>query len=133
MKRIFNIDNIAALLGMVMILGVGAVSAQKPTIKKKTVVKKTVPVIRVYTVATGTVMRARINQTITSKTAKVGDTFTSTVTEPVYSSNGVVVIPTGSTLTGTSIPSKPLPAKASPARSMSHSYQSGCQTAGSAP
>lgn len=100
MKRIFNIGNIAALLGMVMIFGVGAVSAQKPTIKKKTVVKKTVPVIPVYTVAAGTIMRARINNTITSKTAKVGDTFTSTITEPVYSSNGVVVIPTGSTLTG---------------------------------
>jgi hypothetical protein len=41
-----------------------------------------------------------MNQTITSKKARVGDTFTTTVTEPVYSSNGVVVIPTGSIITG---------------------------------
>jgi hypothetical protein len=30
----------------------------------------------------------------------VGDTFTATVTEPVYSSTGVLVVPEGSTLTG---------------------------------
>ena len=53
-----------------------------------------------YAVATGTVLHSRMNKTISSKTARVGDTFTVTVTEPVYSSNGVVVIPTGSTLTG---------------------------------
>jgi len=41
-----------------------------------------------------------MNSTISSKTARVGDTFTTTVTEPVYSSNGVVVIPTGSVVTG---------------------------------
>lgn len=71
-------------------------------IKRKPVVKKKVvkPVIPVYTVSTGTVVRARMNQTITSKTAKVGDTFTVTVTEPVYSDTGVVVVPTGSTMTG---------------------------------
>jgi hypothetical protein len=40
-----------------------------------------------------------MNSTISSKTAAVGNTVTSTVTEPVYSSNGVVVIPTGSTMT----------------------------------
>lgn len=39
-----------------------------------------------------------MNQTVSSKTAKVGDTFNVTVTEPVYSENGVVVIPVGSTI-----------------------------------
>jgi hypothetical protein len=38
--------------------------------------------------------------TINSKTARVGDTFTTTVTEPVYSETGVVVIPVGSKITG---------------------------------
>ncbi len=87
---------------MIAVLGVGAAHAQKPVLKKKPVVKKKVvkPVIPVYTVTTGTVVRARMNQTITSKTAKVGDTFTVTVTEPVYSDTGVVVVPTGSTMTG---------------------------------
>lgn len=41
-----------------------------------------------------------MNQTISSKSAKVGDTFSTTVTEPVYASNGGVVIPIGSTVVG---------------------------------
>jgi hypothetical protein len=41
-----------------------------------------------------------MNETLSSKTARAGDTFTSTVTEPVYSDNGVIVIPTGSTVIG---------------------------------
>jgi hypothetical protein len=41
-----------------------------------------------------------MNNTLNSKTARVGDRFTATVTEPVYSDSGVMVIPTGSTLTG---------------------------------
>jgi hypothetical protein len=41
-----------------------------------------------------------MEETINSKTARVGDRFTTKVTEPVYSSTGVVVIPTGSIVTG---------------------------------
>jgi hypothetical protein len=103
MKRIFDRKSIGGLLALLLMFGVGAASAQKPVLKKRTVVKKKVvvkPAVPVYDVETGTVMRVRMNGTISSKTAKVGDTFTTTVTEPVYSSNGVVVIPTGSTLTG---------------------------------
>ena len=103
MKRIINTNSIAGFLSTLLILGVGAVSAQRPVIRKKTVVKRPVavrPAVPVYTVNTGTVIRVRMNQTINSKTATVGNTFTVTVTEPVYSNSGVVVIPTGSTLTG---------------------------------
>jgi hypothetical protein len=38
--------------------------------------------------------------TISSKTARAGDTFQASVTEPVYSSNGVLVIPSGSKVVG---------------------------------
>jgi hypothetical protein len=41
-----------------------------------------------------------MNSTLNSKTARVGDTVTATVTEPVYSDSGTLVIPQGSTLTG---------------------------------
>ncbi len=57
-------------------------------------------VVPLYPVASGTVIRGRMNQTLTSKTARVGNSVTATVTEPVYASNGSVVIPIGSTLTG---------------------------------
>jgi hypothetical protein len=103
MKRIFNVSSITGIVAMFLVFGVGAGLAQRPVLKKKTTVKRKVvtkPAEPVFAVDTGTIMRVRMNSTISSKTAKVGDTFTTTVTEPVYSSNGVVVIPTGSTLTG---------------------------------
>lgn len=103
MKRSIVSRYFTAIFAMLLVFGVGASIAQKPVLKKKTTVKRKVvtkPAEPVYSVDKGTVMRVRMNRTISSKTAKVGDTFTTTVTEPVYSSNGVVVIPTGSTLTG---------------------------------
>jgi len=101
MKRkivdIKNIKYVFALLAVVLTVGSADVFAQrKPTLKRKTSVKRPV----VYSVPAGTVIRVRMNQTISSKTAKVGDTFSTTVTEPAYSSNGSVVIPVGSTIVG---------------------------------
>lgn len=106
MKKIINITNITAMFALFMAFGTGSVLAQrtKPVLKKKPVVKKKVvparPATPVYNVETGTVIRVRMNNTISSKTTTAGSTFTTTVTEPVYSSTGVVVIPTGSTLIG---------------------------------
>lgn len=53
-----------------------------------------------YTVAAGTRFRVRMNETISSRTAKRGDRFTVTVREPVYSTTGVVVVPVGSEVVG---------------------------------
>lgn len=52
-----------------------------------------------YTVPAATSIRLRLNQQLSSKSARVGDTFTSTVVDPVYV-RGVEVIPAGSTVTG---------------------------------
>lgn len=104
MKRIIDHKRLGALFALLMLFSVGAASAQrKPVLKKKTAVKKKIyvrPVAPIFTVDAGTVLRARMNSTITSKSARIGNTFTVTVTEPAYSTTGVVVIPTGSTLTG---------------------------------
>ncbi len=104
MKRIFNVKYIVGLLAFMLLVGVGDSLAQRrrPVLRHKAVVRRTTvrPAVPVYTVATGTIIRVRMNRTITSKTARVGDTFTTTVTEPVYSSNGVVVVPIGATVTG---------------------------------
>jgi hypothetical protein len=48
----------------------------------------------------GTRFHARMNDTLSSKRARVGERFTATVTDPVYSSGGVLLVPAGSTLTG---------------------------------
>lgn len=103
MKNLFKLKLFMAVLALLTALGTIDASAQtrrkKPVIRKATVVKRA-PVVRSYSVASGTVLRARINSTLNSKTSRVGDTFTATVTEEVRSTTGVLVIPTGSTLTG---------------------------------
>ena len=103
MRHKFRMKSIFAFLTLILLIGTSESFAQtkKPALKRRPVVKKTaVYRVPLYTVATGTTMRSRMNETLNSKTARVGDTFTSTVTEPVYSTNGVVVIPVGSTLRG---------------------------------
>jgi hypothetical protein len=52
-----------------------------------------------YTVPAASTIRVRLNQQLTSKSARVGDTFTSTVVDPVYV-RGVEVIPAGSIVKG---------------------------------
>ncbi len=85
-----------------MAIGSTAAIAQKskPAIKHRTTRSKAVPKAALYSVNSGTVIRARMNRTLSSKTARVSDTFSTTVTEPVYSANGTVVIPVGSTIVG---------------------------------
>lgn len=101
MKDLLRMKNFILLSALVLAVGTADSMAQKtkPVLRKKPVVKKVV-VIPVYSVTAGTVIRARMNSTISSKTAVAGNTFTATVTEPVYAENGAVVIPTGSILTG---------------------------------
>ncbi len=101
-KSIFTI-----LLVALFAMGTTTAFAQKKTVKRKPVLKKTTvvkkPVVsaaKSYAVDKDSRMRVRMNGTISSKTSKVGDTFTTTTLEPVYSSTGAVLIPTGSTITG---------------------------------
>ena len=63
------------------------------------IVKRTVASPVYYTVNAGQVFRVRMNQTITSETARVGDQFATTIVDPVYA-NGVEVVPAGSVITG---------------------------------
>jgi hypothetical protein len=63
----------------------------------RTVVTK--PAVVYYNINAGETLRVRMNQTISSEIARVGDQFSTTVVDPVYST-GVEVIPAGSTITG---------------------------------
>lgn len=63
------------------------------------VAQKRRPAPKRYTVRANTVIRVRMNNKLTSKTANVGDRFTTTVVDPVYV-GGIEVVPAGSTLTG---------------------------------
>lgn len=80
--------------------GLSAQTKRKPVVRKKTTVKRPVTTARLYTVPAGKRMRVRMADTVSSRTARVGDRFTAVVREPVYASTGAVVIPEGSEIIG---------------------------------
>ena len=53
-----------------------------------------------YSVPAGHTMRVRLNDEIGSEKSRVGDSFTSTLVDPVYSTNGVLLAPQGSIVNG---------------------------------
>ncbi|HEX8719638.1 MAG TPA: hypothetical protein VF736_03265 [Pyrinomonadaceae bacterium] len=59
------------------------------------------PPLRYFTVPADTVVRVRMDTELNSQTARVGDRFSTTVTEPVYGGgSGADVIPVGSKIWG---------------------------------
>jgi hypothetical protein len=104
MRKLFSVGTLATILGLIFAFGAIDAAAQKrkPVIRKKPVARRAA-IVRapaLYRVDTGTTIRVRMSGTLSSKTARAGDRFKTTVTEPVYSTNGVVVIPVGSTING---------------------------------
>ena len=96
--KIFVLSLVAAVLAAGLAIDASAQTKRRPVVRKSTV--KRAPAPRLYTVAAGKRIRVRMNEGLTSKTAKVGDRFTVTVVDPVYSTNGAVVIPQGSEIVG---------------------------------
>jgi hypothetical protein len=89
------------LIGSVDTFGQRRTVTRRPVLRRHVVTKRPItPGVKLYAVDRGTNIHVRMNSTISSKTARVGDRFTTTVTEPVYSSTGAVVIPSGSAITG---------------------------------
>ncbi len=76
---------------------------RRPALRRRApvpkVVKEVAPATVYYNVNAGQIIRVRMNQNISSETARVGDQFTTTVVLPVYAS-GIEVIPAGSEITG---------------------------------
>ena len=88
LKRIF----VVVLAYFLFAAGMAPAALGQLTARKKKPVR--------YAVKLNTVMHARLNQELNSETARVGDTFTATLVDPVYSSGGVLLIPQGSTAAG---------------------------------
>lgn len=72
---------------------------RRPRLGKYTRPTQQTPAVNYHTVSAGQVINVRINQTISSETARVGDQFTTTTTIPVYAES-LEVIPAGSTIVG---------------------------------
>jgi hypothetical protein len=74
---------------LVVLLGSTGVFAQK---------KK--PRIKYYSITANRTFHVRMNNSLNSGSARIGDTFSTTVIDPVYSANGVELVPSGSIING---------------------------------
>ena len=77
-----------AISMVVLFTGTAAVAQTK---------KKT---IKYYRINANQTFHVRIGSSLKSDKSHVGDTFTTTVVDPVYSSNGVELVPSGATIAG---------------------------------
>jgi hypothetical protein len=77
------------------------VRRRAPASRRTTRTTPTTPPLRYFTVPADTIIRVRMDTELNSRTARIGDRFSATVTEPVYGGgSGVDVIPTGSKVWG---------------------------------
>ncbi|MFN2499031.1 MAG: hypothetical protein ABR557_08115 [Pyrinomonadaceae bacterium] len=100
-KNFISLMILVALIASTVVPALGQ-TRRRPRLRRSTrtkVVRVPTPQVVYYNVNAGQVMRVRMNQTITSETARVGDQFTTTVVVPVYAS-GIEVIPAGSEIVG---------------------------------
>lgn len=106
MRSIRNILLTATAAAVVIApLGIDALGqAKRPVIKRAA---KRPAATTAFTVPSGTRIRVRMNETLHSRSAKAGDRFTVTVREPVYASNGAIVVPVGSEIIGRVDAAKP--------------------------
>ncbi|MFN2510061.1 MAG: hypothetical protein ABR568_01305 [Pyrinomonadaceae bacterium] len=89
---------VVALITSVVASALGQSKRRPPRRPTRVVVKK-IPQVSYYTLNSGQVIRVRLNRTITSETARVGNQFTTTVVDPIYA-GGLEVIPAGSSIVG---------------------------------
>src|ERR1044072_5230519 len=74
---------------LVVLVSTSAVFAQK---------KK--PRIKYYSISANRTFHVRMNDSLNSGSARVGDTFSTTTVDPVYSTNGIELVPAGSIING---------------------------------
>jgi hypothetical protein len=92
---------LVALMASTFIPALGQ-TRRKPRLRRRVPVRqvvKQIPPPIYYNVNAGQIIRVRMNQTITSETARVGDRFSTTAVDPVYA-GGVEVIPASSQIIG---------------------------------
>jgi hypothetical protein len=62
--------------------------------------QKKKPQIKYYRINANQTFHVRLGQRLSSGDSRVGDHFTTTVVDPVYSANGIELVPAGSVITG---------------------------------
>lgn len=89
---------IPAIFALAALTGVGACS--RATTVESTGEVAPATAATANSLPTGSVLTVTLDQAVGTKTSKVGDTFTATVTEPVIASNGETVVPAGTKIAG---------------------------------
>ncbi len=98
MKKVMYVKFLVAIFAVIFVVGtIDTFSQRKPRIRTT---NRTSVNSNNFKVESGTRIRVRMEEEITSKDSQVGDTFNTKVTEDVYSTTGVIVIPNGSTIMG---------------------------------
>src|SRR6266516_7068926 len=98
MKRALSFLILMTLIAGVAVYSFGQ-TRRRPRLRRYPRPVATTVVPSYYTIPANQILRVRMNSQISSESARVGDQFTTTVVDPVYSS-GVEVIPAGSVITG---------------------------------
>jgi hypothetical protein len=101
-RRATNLLVLFALILGTVVPSFAATQRRRSTRRRATTARRTTtPPVRYFTVPADTIMRVRMDTELSSKTARAGDRFSATVTEPVYGGgSGVDVVPTGSKVWG---------------------------------
>ena len=100
-RRATNLLVLFAIIVGTVVPSFAATQRRRAVRRRATVARRaTTPPVRYYTVAADQIIRVRIDTELSSSTARVGDRFSATVTEPVYGGSGVTVVPTGSKVWG---------------------------------
>ena len=90
---------VASFLLMIAFIATSVIPAYGSAQKKRST-RRRAPRIIYYSVPTNSVIRVRMNENLNSKSARVGDRFSTTVEEPVYASGGTQVVPVGARIWG---------------------------------
>ena len=101
-RRATNLLVLFALIFGTVVPSFAATQRRRSTRRRATTTRRvTTPAVRYFTVPADTVIRVRMDTELNSRTARVGDRFSTTVIEPVYGGgSGVDVVPTGSKVWG---------------------------------
>jgi hypothetical protein len=101
MKNMKSVAHRAASLCLIFTFLIGCTGLADAQTRRR-YPRRTVTRAPRYTVNRNQVIKVRMNENITSENARIGDRFTTTVTEPVYAGDSnTQVIPANSIITGT--------------------------------
>jgi hypothetical protein len=97
-QRVLSLIALFAIVA-VTVIPASAQTRRRPRAKRPVPTRRVTPAVRYYTLTADQTIRVRMDNELNSKTARVGDRFSTTSTDPVYAS-GVEVIPAGSKVWG---------------------------------